>query len=84
MEGSGQFHAPADYVPEKESRYQLNWGGDAEPVWSVLEEKYPTIIALFEHYSSSYFCLFKNNVSGNVLCLRPQVKAYSVGPNRQS
>jgi hypothetical protein len=37
----------------------------------------------FGHYPSSRFFI-KNNVSETGLCLRPQLKPYSVGLNRQS
>jgi hypothetical protein len=36
---------------------------------------------IFGRHPSSCF-LFKNNVSETGFCLRPQVKAYSVGSNR--
>jgi hypothetical protein len=37
----------------------------------------------FGHYPSSS-SFIENNVSETEFCLRPKVKAYSIGPNRQS
>jgi hypothetical protein len=39
---------------------------------------------LIGHNPSSSFFFIKNKVSETGFCLRPQVKAYSVGPNRKS
>jgi hypothetical protein len=43
--------------------------------------EYNTIIDFLDITHPPAF-LFKSNVSETELCLRPQVKTYSVGPNR--
>jgi hypothetical protein len=43
-----------------------------------------TIVHFLEIIHHSVLLLFKNNVSETGICLRPQVKSYSAGPNRQN